>query len=257
MARVVPLAFAADLHLDWMGCQGTPRDLGAFCIVRLKSRVADFEAWTPAIDDSKDKAVLRERIARLDELRTILSRAEENLQDAVNDGDSDTVQHLIRDGAIDPKSAEILVDGVAINLMCWAASRGDADLIDLLISRGVNQNAKTGFNQFAALHVAARAGEVGEAAVAALLSHPGTEVNARQADGTSPLHVAARAGSPTSVSTVFFTLLLDVWSSFERLYTYNTVEELYCLFPLNKLWYTRRLILPCLWQGPSTFGTWR
>ena len=113
--------------------------------------------------------------------------------DAAREGDRDTVRALIQQGA-DVNAPH----GDGMTALHWAAERGDAVMVDMLIYAGANTGAGTRIGHYTPLHVASRAASV--AAVKALLK-AGADVNARTtASGVTALHLAAASGNPAIVS---------------------------------------------------------
>jgi len=117
--------------------------------------------------------------------------------DAAMRGDREAVRGLLKQGA-DANAAQ----GDGMTPLHWAADRGDAALIDMLIYAGGNVSAVTRVGQYAPLHLASRSGNL--AVVQALLK-AGANVGQRtNPSGVTALHLAAESGNPAVI-----TLLAD------------------------------------------------
>jgi ankyrin repeat protein len=82
----------------------------------------------------------------------------------------------------------------------WAADRGDADLVDMLIYAGANVAAVTRIGQYTPLHLASKAGH---AAVVTALLKAGASVDAKSTTtGVTPLHLAAASGNTDAVQAL-------------------------------------------------------
>ncbi|MCA1584292.1 MAG: ankyrin repeat domain-containing protein [Acidobacteria bacterium] len=116
--------------------------------------------------------------------------------DAAMNGDTPAVRALLKEAA-DVNAAQ----GDGMTALHWAASRGDAELAQVLLFAGANVRAVTRIGAYTPVFLAAKNGR---AAVLASLLEAGADVKATSANGTTPLMAAAAAGD---VQTV--TLLLD------------------------------------------------
>ncbi|MDP1572222.1 MAG: ankyrin repeat domain-containing protein [Vicinamibacterales bacterium] len=112
--------------------------------------------------------------------------------DAAMRGDLAAVRTLLQEGA-DVNASH----GDGMSALHWAAERGNAALIEMLVYAGANPHAETRIGQYTPLHLAGRAGQA--PAVAALIK-AGAKVDATTTtSGVTPLHLAAAAGSAESV----------------------------------------------------------
>jgi ankyrin repeat protein len=112
--------------------------------------------------------------------------------DAAMRGDHTTVRTLLQQGA-DVNASH----GDGMSALHWAAERGDAALVEMLIYAGANAEAVTRIGQYTPLHLASRAGQA--RAVAALIS-AGARIEAKTTtSGVTPLHLAASSGNAESV----------------------------------------------------------
>jgi ankyrin repeat protein len=110
-------------------------------------------------------------------------------------GDSARVRQLLRQGA-DVNAAQ----GDGMTALHWAATRGDASQVAMLVYAGARLEAATRNGNYTPLHQAARGGRV--AAVKALIK-AGADINAATtAGGASPLHFAAGMGSTESIQAL-------------------------------------------------------
>jgi ankyrin repeat protein len=117
--------------------------------------------------------------------------------DAAMKGDRDAVRGLLKQGA-DASAAQ----GDGMTALHWAADRGDAQMVEMLVYGGANVAAVTRIGQYTPLHLASRAGN---AAVVAALLKAGASASARTTNsGVTPLHLAATAGSAETIA-----LLID------------------------------------------------
>ena len=112
--------------------------------------------------------------------------------DAAQRGDTGAVRALLKQGTDVnvPQS-----DGMTA--LHWAATRGVADLAEMLIYAGAHVDAGTRIGSYTPLHLASEAANV---AVVATLLGAGADANARTtAGGASPLHLAAATGSVETI----------------------------------------------------------
>jgi ankyrin repeat protein len=108
--------------------------------------------------------------------------------DAAMRGNREAVRTLLQQGA-DVNGAQ----GDGMSALHWAADKGDAELVSMLVYAGANPGAVTRIGQYTPLHLASRSASLG--AVKALLA-AGAAVDARTStSGVTPLHLAATAGS--------------------------------------------------------------
>lgn len=120
--------------------------------------------------------------------------AESPVADAAQRSDVEAVRSLLRSGA-DVNAAQ----GDGMSALHWAATNGQAELIDVLLYAGANLEATTRLGGYRALHLASRSGRA--AAVTALLEG-GADADALTATGVSSLHYAAAAGRPEAVTAL-------------------------------------------------------
>jgi ankyrin repeat protein len=114
--------------------------------------------------------------------------AESPVADAARGGDLDLVRELLRQGE-DVNAAQ----GDGMTALHWAAERGDADMVDVLVFAGAEVQSVTRIGEYTPLHIAARNGHL-EATEALLRG--GAEVDAvTNPSGSTPLHLAAVAGN--------------------------------------------------------------
>lgn len=112
---------------------------------------------------------------------------ESPVADAARAGDLEVVRQLLRDGA-DVNAAQ----GDGMSALHWAAERGDAAMIGVLVTAGAELQAATRIGEYTPLHLAARNGH--PEAVQALVD-AGADVMARtDPSGSTPLHLAALSG---------------------------------------------------------------
>jgi ankyrin repeat protein len=118
------------------------------------------------------------------------------LVDAARRGEADVVQSLLSDGA-DVNAAQ----GDGITALHAAAEHGHVDVAKLLISAGAELEATTRIGQYTPLHLASRRGYGG---VVQALTEAGGDVNATTSNsGVTPLHLAAAAvGGEAAVATL-------------------------------------------------------
>jgi ankyrin repeat protein len=114
--------------------------------------------------------------------------------DAAMTGDRDAVRALLQKGA-DVNAAQ----GDGVTALHWAATRGDAELANMLLVAGANVRATTRFGGYMPLHVAA---ERGFAPVVQALVKGGADANATTLRGTTPLMLAASAGDTASLAAL-------------------------------------------------------
>jgi ankyrin repeat protein len=117
------------------------------------------------------------------------------IADAAMRGDTAVVRALLKQGA-DVNAAQ----GDGMTALHWAATRGDAGQVSMLIYAGARLEASTRNGNYTPLHLAARGGRA--AALKALIK-AGANVNAATtAGGTTPLHFAAGIGSTEAIQAL-------------------------------------------------------
>lgn len=117
--------------------------------------------------------------------------------DAAMRGDKEALRTLLQQGA-DANASQ----GDGMTALHWAAQRGDAAVMQMLVYAGANVAAVTRIGQYTPLHIAA---ESGSAAAVDVLLEGGASVAARTTNtGATALHLAAAAGNAQAV-----TMLLD------------------------------------------------
>ncbi|WP_420632484.1 ankyrin repeat domain-containing protein [Candidatus Palauibacter sp.] len=115
--------------------------------------------------------------------------------EAASRGDLESVRALLRDGA-DVNAAQ----GDGMTALHWAALRGEAEMVSVLVYAGANVASTTRLGAYTPLHLASRDGR---AEVAALLIDAGSDPNAATTTGSTALHLAASGGDvPTLTSLV-------------------------------------------------------
>jgi uncharacterized protein len=112
--------------------------------------------------------------------------------DAARRGDVTAVRALLKQGA-DVNEAS----GDGMTALHWAAERGDADLVSMLLSAGANPKATTRLGGYLPIHLASLGGHA--RATAALIA-AGADANAATTTGASALMLAARSGSTDTVT---------------------------------------------------------
>ncbi|MGE3888572.1 MAG: ankyrin repeat domain-containing protein, partial [Vicinamibacterales bacterium] len=99
---------------------------------------------------------------------------------------------LLKEGA-DVNAAQ----GDGTTALHWAAMKGDAEMVQMLVTAGGTLRATTRLGSYNPLYLAARGGH--SAAVATLIA-AGADVNAGSATGATPLMLAAAAGDTRTVT---------------------------------------------------------
>ncbi len=115
--------------------------------------------------------------------------------DAARAGDLDRVRTLLADGE-DANAAH----GDGMSALHWAAERGDAGLVEVLLEGGAKVDAATRIGSHTPLHVAASAGRA--RVVTMLLEAGASATTAVTTSGATPLHLAADAGSVESIDAL-------------------------------------------------------
>ena len=116
--------------------------------------------------------------------------------DAARDGDATAVRALLRNGA-DVQSAH----GDGFTALHWSALEGRTDIVAMLLYAGAQTEARTRIGGHTPLHVAASRGHV---EVVRRLLDRNADPDAATDNGTTPLMLAADAGSSASID-----LLID------------------------------------------------
>jgi ankyrin repeat protein len=124
------------------------------------------------------------------ESRSEISRTA--VADAAQAGDRATVRGLLKQGA-DVNGSQ----GDGTTALHWAAMKGDAEMVQMLVTAGANLRATTRLGGYAPLYLAAKGGH--SAAVASLVA-AGADVNAASATGATPLMIAAASGDTRTVT---------------------------------------------------------
>lgn len=113
--------------------------------------------------------------------------------EAAAQGDLESVRTLLREGA-DVNAAQ----GDGMTALHWAALRGDAEMVSVLVYAGANVASTTRLGAYTPLHLASRDGR---AEAVALLIEAGSDPNAATTTGVTSLHFAAAGGDvPTLTS---------------------------------------------------------
>ena len=121
--------------------------------------------------------------------------ADTPVADAAARGDNPQVLRLLRSGE-DVNSAQ----GDGMTALLWASDRGDAELVEALLTAGAHVNAGTRIGRYTSLHIAAGRGHV---EVVELLLGAKADVDARTTNsGVTPLHLAARSGKARVVEAL-------------------------------------------------------
>ena len=121
--------------------------------------------------------------------------ADAPVADAAMRGDTARVRALIKQGA-DVNAAQ----GDGMTALHWAAARGDATELAMLVYAGARVEALTRNGNYTPLHLAARGGRA--AAVKALLKAGANAKAITSAGGVTPLHFAAGIGSTESLTAL-------------------------------------------------------
>ncbi len=115
--------------------------------------------------------------------------------DAAREGDLETVRALLRAGE-DVNAAQ----GDGMTALHWAAERGDAAMVEVLVYAGAELQSATRIGEYTPLHLAARNGRL--EATRALLD-AGADVHAvTDPSGSTPLHLAAVSGNGALVTVL-------------------------------------------------------
>ena len=112
--------------------------------------------------------------------------------DAAAQGDLEAVRTLLRDGA-DVNAAQ----GDGMTALHWAALRGDAEMVSVLVYAGANVASTTRLGAYTPLHLASRDGR---ADAVTLLIEAGGNANATTTTGVTPLHLAAAGGDVSTLT---------------------------------------------------------
>ena len=119
-------------------------------------------------------------------------QANSSVADAAKARDAAAVKALLKDGG-DVNAAQ----GDGMTALHWAASHGDAALMQMLLSAGANVRATTRLGGITALHLASQGGH---AAVVAALIAAGADTSIATTTGATALMLAARGGNSDTVT---------------------------------------------------------
>ena len=114
--------------------------------------------------------------------------------DAAMNGDTAAVRSLLKSAA-DVNAAQ----GDGMTALHWAAMNGDTELAQMLVFAGANVRATTRLGAYTPLFLASQQGHAG--VISALLK-AGSDLKLGNANGTSPLMVAAAAGKVDAVKVL-------------------------------------------------------
>src|SRR4029079_18590478 len=117
----------------------------------------------------------------------LTAAAESPVAEAAMNGDKDAVRTLLKQGN-DVNAAQ----GDGMTALHWAARQGDAELAQMLLYAGANVKASTRIGGYTRIALAA---QNGSAPVVDLLLKAGADAKAPTSNGTTPLMLAASAGS--------------------------------------------------------------
>lgn len=120
------------------------------------------------------------------------ARGDSPVADAAMRGDRDGARSLLRQGG-DANAAQ----GDGMTALHWAALKGDAELVQILLSASADVKAATRLGAYTPLFMAARSGH---AAVIETLLDAGADPKATTTSGATPLMVAAASGSVDAVN---------------------------------------------------------
>ena len=110
---------------------------------------------------------------------------------AARNGDKAAVRDLLRHGAnVNTRS------GDGMTALHWAAERGDADIVAMLVDAGANVDATTRLGDYTPLLLAAKDGH---APVVELLLEAGADANRPTTTGTTPLLLKVRHAASSSL----------------------------------------------------------
>lgn len=114
--------------------------------------------------------------------------------DAAMKGDREAVRALLKQGA-DVNQPQ----GDGMTALHWAATGGQAELVETLLYAGANVRATTRLGSYTPLHLASQAGHP---AIIAALVKAGADANAPTATGATPLMQAAASGRVDAVKAL-------------------------------------------------------
>jgi ankyrin repeat protein len=114
--------------------------------------------------------------------------------DAAMKGDLAGVRRLVKQG-----SNVNAAQGDGMTALHWAAERGDAAMVTVLLAANANVKAVTRIGDYTPLHIAAKTGN--PAVVTALLT-AGADAKAVTTSGTTALHFSAAAGDSASIGAL-------------------------------------------------------
>ena len=116
------------------------------------------------------------------------------IADAAMHGDRVAVKELLKKG-LDVNGAQ----GDGSTALHWAATKGDAELAQMLVYAGANVRATTRLGAYTPLYLAAKGGYPD---VVRILLAAGADAKATTSNGTTPLMIAAAAGDTKSITAL-------------------------------------------------------